>query len=848
MSATRESLGSGGWGWEMGQGTGRNRPLADIRVLDFGQYVAGPAAAMMLGDLGAEVIRIDPPGGPVWDSPAAAMLNRGKTCLALDLKSDSGRSEALRLLRSADVLVESFRPGVMTRLGLDVATARAANPGLVYLSLPGFSSKDSERAGLQAWEAVVAAACGQYSDMGLNRVLMGIEPSFSPLPLASVYAAVLGAGAVTLALAARGDGGQGDAIEVPLAAALMEGLAYNAQQVERYPDRYKSNREKEIERRRASGEAMDAAYDTLQELLDPFYRNYECADGRRFYVVSASHSTHPERVLKILGLWDRLVAEGLPRHSAYLDVADWPAGADCTLKSYPLSQRWADRVSSLMKEAFQAKPAYEWERIFGEQRAPAAAQRTTREWLASQHAQESGLILTVNDPDHGAMRQLGNLAWLASDAEAAVSKTPRRPADASAIPAEPRAMAETPGSSGGWLDGLNVLDLTNVIAGPTIAATLARFGAEVISVDPVQPTMDPWNAIVFGMQAGRGKRSLLMDLKSTSGREALDRLLTWADVVTVNATDGQLAGIGLDPARLEAINPRLILCQLDCYGGPRRGPRSDFPGYDDLAQASTGVMARFGGSLETPEEHAHFGTIDVLGGFCGVLAIGAALVQRKRTGKGDRARASLCAAGQLIQAPFMFDFPGCAEPDEPKGREVKGWGPLYRAYQAADGWFFLAARESRLAEIAKIDGLEGASGKPGEALEGHLSACFAKRPMAHWIEALRAADVGAQALNKMQAVREAHLAPENTDVPDLVGATFAFIRHDRHPSGRWVDLVAPNAIRPVDATIRIPGPMPKPGTHSREILIELGYNAEEIDGMIADGAVSESWCSRYLPE
>ncbi len=825
------------------------RPLSGIRVLDFGQYVAGPAAAMMLGDLGAEVIRVDPPGGPRWGSPAAAMLNRGKTCVTLDLKTKAGLAEARRLARSADVLVENFRPGVMERLGLGAAALRAENLGLITLSIPGFSSRDRDRAAAPAWEAIVAAACGQYSDMGLNRVLMGIEPSFSPLPLASAYGAVLGAGAVALALARRAATGRGDAIEVPLAAALMEGLAYNAQRVEDYPERYKSGREKEIERRRAAGLPMDVGYDALQELLDPFYRNYPCADGRRIYVVSASHRAHPERVLRALGLWEKLVAEGLPRHDPYLDVADWPEGADCTLANYPLSPAWSARIAALMKEAFLARPAFEWERILGEAGAPAAAQRTTAEWLNSAHALDSGLVLRVEDPDFGEMRQLGNLAWLASDAEAALDKAPRREAEPASIEAVPRpSPAAVSGAGSGWLDGIKVLDLTNVIAGPTIAATLARFGAEVIAVGPVTPTMDPWNAVVFGMQAGRGKRSLLMDLKSGRTRGALDRLLAWADVVTVNATDRQLAGIGLDPARLAADHPALILCQLDCYGGPARGARSDFPGYDDLAQASTGVMARFGGALETPEEHAHFGTIDVLGGFCGVLAIGAALLQRARRGRGDVARASLCAAGQLIQAPFMVDFEGRGPFDEPSGRTVKGWGPLYRAYRAADGWFFLAAKEERLADLAALEGLESAAGLSGALLEARLEEVFATRPLADWLARLLAADFGAQRLDKMHAVCQANLTRESVGEPDLAGPTFAFVRHDRHPGGRWVDLVAPNAIRPREARIRMPGPAPKPGAQSREILREMGLGEDEIDALVADGLVAEAWCDKYLPE
>jgi crotonobetainyl-CoA:carnitine CoA-transferase CaiB-like acyl-CoA transferase len=150
--------------------------------------------------------------------------------------------------------------------------------------------------------------------------------------------------------------------------------------------------------------------------------------------------------------------------------------------------------------------------------------------------------------------------------------------------------------------------------GPTIGATLARFGAQVTSVQPVSPSVDPWNAIVFGLHAHRGKESVLLDLGSDAGRAALERLIAGADVVTMNSTDEQRDALGLTPDRLAALNPRAILVQLDAWGGPRRGPKSDHLGYDDLAQAATGVMVRFGGGPDTPEEHAHFGTIDALTG------------------------------------------------------------------------------------------------------------------------------------------------------------------------------------------------------------------------------------------
>src|SRR3990172_2284748 len=92
--------------------------LEGTRVIDFGQYVAGPMAAMLLADQGADVIRVEPPGGPRFDTPAHATWNRGKRATVLDLKTPDDLAAARRLIASADVVIENFRPGVMDRLGL----------------------------------------------------------------------------------------------------------------------------------------------------------------------------------------------------------------------------------------------------------------------------------------------------------------------------------------------------------------------------------------------------------------------------------------------------------------------------------------------------------------------------------------------------------------------------------------------------------------------------------------------------------------------------------------------------------------------------------------------------------
>ncbi|CUH85935.1 CoA transferase [Thalassovita mediterranea] len=339
-------------------------PLTGVKVVDFGQYIAGPAVAMLLGDLGATVVHIDPPEGAMWDNPANAMLNRNKVIVNLDLKTDEGLEQALALCAEADVIIENFRPGKLAALGVDFTALRAARPELITLSIPGFASDDEERREMRAFESIVAASSGVFTDMGLNRVLMGLNPSFSPLPLSSAYASQIAASATVLALQSRQVTGEGDQIEVPLAAAVMEGLCYNSIHVADMPERYLTQREVEIERRRVEGLPMNVAYEDLQELLDPFFRSYMCKDGRMFYVVCPSHKNHARRCLEVLGIYDELVEEGLTsEENTYKPWSEWEH--ETSLGVYPMPKDWADRIAARMKEVFMTRTSHEWKKMFG---------------------------------------------------------------------------------------------------------------------------------------------------------------------------------------------------------------------------------------------------------------------------------------------------------------------------------------------------------------------------------------------------------------------------------------------------------------------------------------------------
>ena len=825
-------------------------PLDGIQVLDFGQYVAGPAAAMLLADLGAEIIRVDPPDGPRWDSAAVQVLNRNKQNISLNLKDPADRVTARELVARADVLVENFRPGVMARLELGPQEMRRQNPGLVYLSLPGFSGTDPERAHLQAWEGVVAASVGQFTDMGLNRVLMGIDPSFSPLPLASSYAAVLGALSAVLALRAREQDGQGDFIEVPLAASLAEGLAYNLMHVDDVPCRYLSLRERELERRRGEQEPLDLSYDDLQEYLDAFYRSYFCSDERPFQLTCVSSAMHPVRALKLLGIWEEAQQSGVPTVDPYLSSSDWPDGIDCTIFAHPLSADWNEWLSTRIAAVLATKPASHWEQVFGEGRVPAAAHRTTQEWLHEAHPNQAGLIIEVDDARLGPLKQPGKVAWLEgfdehrvptpaapldSDRERVLARlqTPRHVAPKPSVPDRPRA----------WLADVTILDMANVIAGPTIAGTLARFGPRIIKLDPLEPTFDPWNTILCGLQTNRGKQSLLANIKEKAGADLFRRLVAEADVVTINCTADQQQRLGLARDDVASIDPDTIVCRLDTWGGTFDGPWSQWLGYDDTVQAATGITARFGGGLETPEEHAHFGTIDVLGGHCGALAVAAALFAQSRGAAGSTARTSLAAAGQLIQIPFMLDYPGRPPFDEPSGRAALGYGPCYRCYQTRDGWIFLACSPDGLSRLFQEFSLP--VNLDGAELADKLAAAFRGASTDGLLSDLWQLDVGAARLEHMHDLRHRYLHEDDSQA--IRAETLNFGSFQSHPSGHAVELIAPCAIRPERAPIVALTPAPKYGAHTDEILAEIGFDRTAIDSLREQGLIGERWSDEYLP-
>ncbi|WP_411975879.1 CoA transferase [Sulfitobacter faviae] len=832
--------------------TKSNLPLTGVKVIDFGQYIAGPAVAMLLGDLGATVVHIDPPDGPMWDSPANAALMRNKMIVTLDLKSEEGLAQARALCAEADIIVENFRPGKLAALGIDFAKMRTARPELITVSIPGFASNDAERREQRAFESVVAANSGVFTDMGLNRVLMGLNPSFSPLPLSSAYASQIAASATVLALQSRQLSGLGDHIEVPLAAAVMEGLCYNSIKVADMPQRYLTQREIEIERRRVEGLPMNVSYEDLQELLDPFFRSYMCKDGRMFYVVCPSHKHHARRCLEVLGLYDEMVEEGLQEEDdTYKPQAEWET--DTSLGVYPMPKPWADKIAARMKEVFMTRTSHEWKRMFGRAGIPGAPQRWLQEWINDEYAEASGLMIDVDDPIYGEMTQPGPVVWMEESGEEALAPAPRQWVEFDvALKALRKLRTDIPEpeegiDQEGWLSGVRVLDMCNVIAGPHAASYLARFGAEVIKLDPATPLYDSWNTVIYGMSQGRGKKSILADIKSEHGRKVFEDLVKSVDVIFWNAPDSQIRRMGLDAESLRKLNPEAIFCKLDCFSGVQRGVRTDYIGYDDLVQATTGIMLRFGGAMDRPEEHAHVGTIDVMCGFGGALAVAASLYQKHRFGRIGRGRTSLSSNSGLLQIPFAYDFRGRGLFDEPSGPEVNGYDPLSRFYSTASGvYILLSAYEADVPRFCAVEGLEELPNVPADERAAFLAGAFQSHSATEWIARLRSADIGCALCNNIDELRSENMR-EPDGSPGTERGSYSFSQYADHPSGHEVIQLDPYAVRPERGRVFALPPTEKFGASTRKVLTELGYSNDAIEKMLKSGQISESWSGEYLP-
>ncbi|MBV9601311.1 MAG: CoA transferase [Chloroflexi bacterium] len=733
--------------------------LNGIRVIDFGQYLAGPLASMLLADAGADVIRVDSPGGPRWQHPANSVLQRGKRSIVLDLKEVSDHSVAERLIASADVVVENFRPGVMQRLGLGPSDSCKANPQLIYCSIPGFAS-DDPRSQMAAYEGIVAAAAGLYLS-GTWDASDAPAPVFNPIPLASNFGAIRAAEAIVAALFVRERDGIGQEIEVPLFDATFE-LKFT-------PHKRGNTRSRQPRR---------VEFDLVLDAM------FECADGR-FVNLSWLEGRQLRAFADMVGLTPELDRDGLLDESKL-----WANG----LPSEELRRRLA--------AVFRTRSAAEWAQTAN----PAADLSnclTTQEWLRTEpHARESRAVVSVVDPELGSTLQAG-AAFSMSRTPPCVD-SPRRPLDMdrdailSNLEPRPASRASQASDVRLPLDGIRVIDTTQILAGPTCGRILAEFGAEVIKINaPVgHPIMGhPW--------LNSGKRSLLLDLKTSDGREVLHCLLATADVFLMNFAPQSAERLGVSEAEVRQYHSDIIYTCVSCYGW--EGSRGTYRGHEQMGQAVSGMQERWGRDLGMPVMQS-MPICDLGTGNLAAFATLLALFHRMRTGEGQFVSASLAQTATFHQIPFMLDYVGRSWEDDPAGQQQRGLGRHYGLYPAKDGWFFLAAcdadQQSRLQEL--------------QTQFGELSAVDCVRLVT------AAGLAGHVVVAPHEVMERSYALLEEHDVPGMGPAVVA------GPSGR------------LSATPLRRTPPPRvPGGDNADILGELGM-ADRYDALLASGVVADS--------
>lgn len=656
---------------------------------------------------------------------------------------------------------------IITRKPLEI------DPRIIYLCMPNFSSTDEEFKDVEDYEINVMALSGIYIDMGIDRKLMGIPASYSHLPLASTYGSVFGALAVVIAL----NNGVGDIIEVPLASALMDTLVYNSMSFD-CPSFYRSRRQ------RCSESNLD--YQQIQDLKDPFFSHYICSDGRPFYLVNPCHINHQLRTLKILNIEKEVQELKIPIVREY-NYSTPRRG----LGSGQIGDNWIKPLKNIMKRAFLQKTSFEWELLFGDRYIPSTPHRTTQEWIHSEHAQQSGLI-----ENRDGLIYPGPICWIQSETEI------------------PRNTQTT--NNYKTISELNILDLSNVIAGPTIGSILARFGAQVTKIDMTTPVYSPETTILYGLVANSNKKSVLLDM--IKGKEIIQKLIKKSDMIIINTTVSGLEKLGLTPSKLKEINPDIILVHFDAWGGPKIGRRSNHLGYDDNIQAGLGIMERFGGGLERVEEHAHLGTIDVIAGISGALSAVSALYYRNSVQPKEVvvSRTSLAALGQLIQFPFI-----CSNPkDIQSGPTCLGEHELCSFYETLDRrWVVLVGKSKQ--ELILLD----------ERFEKQsLIDVFHQETAQTWKKKLNI-----QILLSIEELRNKY---QNG------GDTYQFNTYSEHPIGSSVTLFSPCSIRSNKIKVDKPKPAPKYGQHTLEILEQLDV---DIDQLLKDKIIATEWSEKYLP-
>jgi len=384
----------------------------------------------------------------------------------------------------------------------------------------------------------------------------------------------------------------------------------------------------------------------------------------------------------------------------------------------------------------------------------------------------------------------------------------------------------------GALDGLRVIDLTSVLSGPLCTMMLGDAGADVIKVEaPAGDQARKWGPPFWDDQGceflavNRNKRSIVLDLKTPLGRQALFRLCEHADVLVENYRRGVPERLGIDFETLRKLNPRLIYCSISGFGDS--GPRRDQAAYDSVMQAFVGIM-HMTGAPGTPPARASISICDIGAAMYANQAILLALAARERTGRGQRVEASLFESQIAFMLYRAVAYFATGKPPAGKLGSAAAHLAPYEVYPTTDGELMIAALNDglfrKLADAMEIPELADDPDfrtnekrvRNRDALNAKLTARFQARSTSDWTDRITAAGVPCSRINSIVDA----LQDPQTEARDMI------MELEHTTLGRIKVPGLPIKLSDTPGSGRRAPPLL--GEHQREVLTEFGFSADEI--------------------
>ena len=390
-------------------------------------------------------------------------------------------------------------------------------------------------------------------------------------------------------------------------------------------------------------------------------------------------------------------------------------------------------------------------------------------------------------------------------------------------------------------EGIRIIDVTHVLAGPFAAYQLALLGADVIKVEhphDYDQSRDTGGDRALNRERmgtgyltqGSNKRAITLDLKHERGREILRKLVAGADVFVENYRAGALPALGLGYEDLSALNPRLIYCSMTAFG--QDGPRGGQTAYDHLIQATSGMMATTGTPEVSPLKTGS-PVIDYATGTMCAFALSAALFQRERTGRGQYIDSSMLDVALMLMGSHITAYMRSGHEPRPKGNRMDRASS--QLYQAKDAPLMIAASNRGQHErlFRALDRPDLAAQSSHEEREQRyadqtkeLEAIIAKRTADEWEEYLQSRHVPA---GRVRTLAEALADPQ---------LKARRVLHEQEVPGATGSITVPvAAFKFAHGGPSIETPPPRLGEHTDPVLRELGYSDADIAALRAAGAV-----------